>query len=370
MLTSNERISRILRRQRVDRIGLFEVFWAETAGRWAAQGHLANAAAVEDYFGLDLRRTSGCITPMPTLLSTAADILRGEQVVEETDTTKLVRDANGALLRWAKGSSGAPEHVDFLVKDRAGWERHIKPFLLDRSLREKRINWELYRKWRDHCRLNQLFLSCGVGGAFDLMTPMCGHEHLLVGMALDPQWVFEMTDVYVTLVIELLETLFAKEGLPDGLWVWDDLGFRDRPFMSPSMYRELIFPAHKRLFDFAHARKLPVILHSDGLTEPLVPHLIDAGLDCLQPLEVKAGMDLLKLKKAYGHRLAFIGGLDVRTLITNDLPTVLAELEKKIPGAMAGSGYVLQVDHSVPPQVKYETYRFFVEKGLELGTYK
>ena len=86
-----------------------------------------------------------------------------------------------------------------------------------------------------------------------------------------------------------------REGLPDGLWVWDDLGFKDRPFMSPGMYREIIFPAHKRLFDFAHARKLPVILHCDGFIEALLPHLVEAGIDCLQPIEIKAGMDLLRL---------------------------------------------------------------------------
>ncbi len=135
------------------------------------------------------------------------------------------------------------------------------------------------------------------------------------------------------------------------------------------MYKELLFPWHKRLFDFAHARDLPVILHADGLVESLVPHLIDAGLDCLQPIEVKAGMDLVKLKKAFGDRLAFIGGMDARELISNDLGRVRAELEKKLPDAMDGSGYILQVDHSVSHQVNYETYKYFVDRGLEIGTY-
>ena len=74
-------------------------------------------------------------------------------------------------------------------------------------------------------------------------------------------------------------------------------------------------------------------------------------------------MDLLKIKKDFGDRIALIGGMDVRTLLTNDLDVVRRELEAKVPGVMAGSGYVLQVDHSVPDQVNYETYRYFVEKG-------
>ena len=133
---------------------------------------------------------------------------------------------------------------------------------------------------------------------------------------------------------------------------------------------QLLYPAHKKLFDFAHSRNLPVVLHCDGYVEPLIPSLIEAGLDCLQPLEVKAGMDLLKLKKRFGDQLALIGGMDVRILETNDRQTVETELLKKLPQAMEGSGYVLQVDHSVSPLVDYETYTFFVERGLEIGTYR
>jgi uroporphyrinogen decarboxylase len=139
--------------------------------------------------------------------------------------------------------------------------------------------------------------------------------------------------------------------------------------MSPSMYREMIYPSHKRLFSFAHSHRLPVILHTDGLIESLIPQLIEAGVDCLQPLEIKAGMDLVKVKKAYGDRLALIGGMDARTLISNDLGRVKQELETKIPAAMAGSGYVLQVDHSVSHQVDYETYKYFVDEGLRIGRY-
>jgi uroporphyrinogen decarboxylase len=101
-----------------------------------------------------------------------------------------------------------------------------------------------------------------------------------------------------------------------------------------------------------------------------MPQLAAAGIDCLQPVEVKAGMDLLRLKRAFGERLTFIGGMDARVLVSNDLDLVRRELEDKVPGAMAGSGYVLQVDHSVSNQVNYETYTYFVEQGLKIGTYR
>jgi uroporphyrinogen decarboxylase len=361
---------RILRHEPVDRIGLFEVYWQETAREWAAQGHLPEPETASDHFGLDLRRTGGELTPMPwKAIDLIADVSAGETLIEETESAKLVRDGNGAVLRWWKNASGAPEHVDFAVKDRQGWEENIKPRLLDQNTYERRLSAERYGKLRSKCERDSRFMTCGVVGAFDLMSPMCGHENLLAGMALDGAWVHEMAMTYATVTIGLLEILFEREGLPDGLWVWDDLGFKGKPFMSPAMYREIIFPAHKRLFDFAHGRNLPVVLHCDGFVHALIPHLIEAGIDCLQPIEVKSGMDLLRLKRDFGQRISLIGGMDERVLETNDVAQVDAELDRTLPGVMAGSGYVLQTDHSVSNRVNYDTYRHFVERGLQIGTY-
>jgi len=370
-LTSKERFDRILKHQPVDRVGLFEVYWKETVQNWVAQGYFARPEMVSDHFGLDVRRTGGEITPGDyKIINLVANVDSADQIVEETETVKLIRDGNGALLRWNKNASGAPEHVDFTVKDRRGWEEHIRPALLDERTYERRINFSHYRDLRAKCARDNRFMACGIVGPFDQMSPMCGHEHLLMGMALDGEWVRQMADLYATVGIRLLEILFEREGLPDGLWVWDDLGFKNRPFMSPKMYREILYPAHKKLFDFAHGRHLPVILHCDGYVEALIPSLIEAGINCLQPLEAKAGMDLLKLKKRFGDQIALIGGMDERILETNDCRAVEAELLSKLPQAMAGSGYVLQVDHSVSPLVDYTTYKYFVERGLEIGTYR
>ena len=113
-----------------------------------------------------------------------------------------------------------------------------------------------------------------------------------------------------------------------------------------------------------------MIVHSCGMVEKLVPGLIEAGMDCLQVIEVKAGMDLLKLYKEYGERISFMGGIDVRVLYTNDRRQIDAELEAKIPIVMGNNGYALHSDHSIPNTVHYEIYRYFIERGLELGTYR
>ncbi|HUS47133.1 MAG TPA: uroporphyrinogen decarboxylase family protein [Phycisphaerae bacterium] len=361
-MTSRERIARILERQPVDRIGAHESFWPDTLRKWAQQGHVKEDESLHDHFGLDIRGA------WP--LNVVADMDATEEIVEETDETKLVRNGNGALLRWWKNKSGTPEHVDFLVQDRAGWDEHTRPHLLNGDWHRRRINFETYRDVRAKCRRENLFFCWNGVPPFECMHPVCGHEHMLIGMALDPDWVRDMCEVYTELTINLMEILFAAEGLPDGAFFFEDMGFKGKPFMSPAMYKEIVWPSHKRLFDYAHSKGLPVIVHSCGFVEPLVPGLIEAGMDCLQAMEVKAGMDLVELKKAYGDRIAFMGGLDIRTLVANDRAAIQAELDRKLPVAMAGGGYCLHSDHSVPDQVEYETYRFFLERGLEMGTYR
>lgn len=361
-LTSKERMQRILKRQPVDRVGLHETFWPETISKWKQEGHLKREEDVEDHFNTDIRQSWA--------FDVMADLDFGEKIVEETEETKLVRNGNGALLRWHKQHSATPEHVDFMVKDREKWESAIRPHLLNRDNYRRRIKFGEYRQKRSKSAGdNRFFVWSGIN-VFESMHPVCGHENMLVGMALDPDWVKDMCRVYSEMTIDLMEILFAEEGKPDGIWFYEDMGFKFKPFMSPAMYKEIVWPAHKRTFDFAHSLGLPVIIHSCGFVEPLVPGLIEAGMDCQQAMEVKAGMDVVRLKKLYGDKLSFIGGMDVRVMASNDPARVLEELEARLPEVMKGGGYCLCSDHSVPDTVDYKTYRYFAEKGLELGTYK
>ncbi len=358
-LTSRERISRILRRQPVDRIGVFEHFWGDTRKAWIESGDIQEDANLADLFGFDLA-ICGC-------LDLIADLDHEPVVVEEDDETSLVRDGNGALMRRHKLHASTPEHVDFTVKDRASWDEFVVPRL---TYDRRRINQEAYRNARQSAADSERFFCWAGAHVFELMKSIAGHEHMLVGMALDPEWVKGMADSYSRLIVELQETLFAEEGTPDGIWFYEDMGFKQHPFMSPDMYRELVQPAHARTFEFARSLGLPVIVHSCGFVEELVPGLMEAGMDCLQVMEVKAGMDCRRLKKIYGERLAFIGGIDVRKLYTNDLQQIEHEILERVPVMMEGSGYVLHSDHSIPNTVDYSSYRFFVEKGLEVGTYR
>lgn len=357
-MTGKERILNILNHKPVDRIGVFEHFWEDTHKAYEEEGKIKKGESFEDHFNLDMQECWA--------FNLTADLDFEPVTVEETEETILTLNGNGAYLRRHKLHDSTPEHVKYTVTDRESWEKY-KPSLT--KVDERRINFEAYRSAKEQARQkNRFFVWSGVN-VFESIHPICGHENMLMGMALDPDWIVDMAKTYSDLTISLQEILFSKEGKPDGIWYYEDMGFKDKPFMSSTMYKELIQPYHKKTIDFNHSMDLPVIMHSCGFVEPLLPHMIEAGIDCLQVIEIKAGMDLLRIHKNFADVLSLMGGIDVRTLYSNDKAIIDRELEAKIPVVKNGYGYVLHSDHSIPKTVAYEMLKYFFDKGLELGKY-
>ena len=357
-LCGRERILRQLNHQPVDRIGVSEEFWFYTIRHWEEQGKLPPGTNAVEHFHLDLDKCWA--------FNLRIDPEMKDKLVDEDAETQTFLDGNGATLRRYRSHDTTPEHIHFSIAERNDWEEKAKPFL---KPARNRIDFESYRRTRHACaEAGRFFLWSGVN-VFESMHPICGHENLLMGMGLDPEWIQEMALYYADLTIQLMEILFAEEGKPDGIWFYEDMGFKGRPFMSPEMYRELIMPAHRKTIDFAHSLGLPVVMHSCGFVEPLLPFMIEAGIDCLQAMEVKAGMDLLRIYRNFGEKIALMGGLDVRPVANNDLPGISRELESKIPIVKQHNGFILHTDHSIPESAEYESYRYFLETGLELGRY-
>ncbi len=356
-MTGKERFNNTLDLKPVDHSPCHEDLWPETYQQWQDAGLLTGDFV--EQFKLDLR--------MGGWPNNTVDLDFKPVVLEESEDTQLILDGNGAQLRRHKKHSTTPEHVNFSVTERPAWEEIAKPHLLKTDRR--RINVADYRKARAQADQNQEFFCWSGVGPFEQMHPLCGHEHMLVGMALDPDWVKDMVMTYVDMTIRHLEILFTEEGLPDGAFVYEDMGFKERPFMSPEMYEEIVEPGHKRLFDFFHGKGLKVIVHSCGFVEPLVPGLIRAGMNCLQAMEVKAGMHMPRLAKQFGKQIAFFGGVDARALISNDRTIIDAEMDRTIAPLMAmGCSYVIHSDHSIPPEVKFETLQYFFERGRRMTT--
>jgi uroporphyrinogen decarboxylase len=132
-------------------------------------------------------------------------------------------------------------------------------------------------------------------------------------------------------------------------------------------YRAHLKPIHARAADWAHAKGIPVHLHSCGNVAPLVEDFIDAGIDALNPLEVKAGMNPVALKQEYGDNLVLHGGINA--VLWDDTEWIEAEMRKTVPAMKASGGYIFSSDHSVPSSVSLENFRHIVELAKELGSY-
>jgi uroporphyrinogen decarboxylase len=157
--------------------------------------------------------------------------------------------------------------------------------------------------------------------------------------------------------------MFDAVGKPDGIWLYEDLGYKNGLFASPRTLAELIFPYYHELVEFFHGYGLPVVLHSCGSQVQALPLIVEAGFDGLNPMERKAkGNDPLSFAEEYGDSLTFIGGLDVRVLETNDKAVIQREVSQYIEGMKAhGARLIFASDHSVTPNVHYDSYRYALD---------
>jgi uroporphyrinogen decarboxylase len=103
---------------------------------------------------------------------------------------------------------------------------------------------------------------------------------------------------------------------------------------------------------------------------PLLPLFIEAGYDAINPMEVKAGMDLLAVKRDYGDVLALWGGIDIRVFDSDDPDAIEREIAFKVPVAMKGGGYIFASDHSIPPSASLDQYGKWLKCAYKYGTYK
>jgi len=350
-MTSRERVMTLLRRELPDRMGLFDHYWGETIpDYWIAQGFPADTNP-EDYFNYDLCFGGGWIDTTP---------LRGfSETVEETEECKLVKGGNGATMRYWKHKSGTPEHVDFDCITPQRWEETYKPLLTFDPGRVD-VNATRDNNAASHAKGKATFF----GGLFifELLRSTLGDVVMLESFALEPEWIHDFCRTYTDFYRQHLTYLFDEAGQPDAAFIYEDLGYSKGLFCSPTMLRELILPYYQELFAFFHDRGMPVILHSCGGITDAVPLMIEAGVDCLQPMEAKAGVDVVALARQYGDRLAFMGNIDVRVLEAGDHAAIEAEVAGKMDALKAlGAAYFFHTDHSVSPNVRLESYRYALE---------
>ena len=298
-LTERERMLRTYRRQEIDRIPMIDSAWRGTIERWKREGMPANVAW-EDYFGFDrVVRVNPDNSP------------RFERkILQKTDRYTRTTTKWGVTQKIFNELDSTPEMLEFYYDSSERWEEAKARM---KTYHEDRIPWQRlkdeYPKWQAEGRFTQLVVWFGFDVAHSRMT---GTENMLIGMYEEPDWVKDIFETYLTTSLDLCQKILDAGYKFDGIFWYDDMGYKGSPFFSPSAYRELLKPYHKRAVDWAHERGMVTELHSCGFIEPLLPDIVETGVEMLNPLEIKAGMDPFKLKALYGDKLAFRGGINAQ----------------------------------------------------------
>jgi uroporphyrinogen-III decarboxylase len=160
----------------------------------------------------------------------------------------------------------------------------------------------------------------------------------------------------------------AGAGLLDGFVIWGDVAYKKCTFMSPRYWREYFKPWVAGMAEAAHAAGLPVIYHGCGNVKAIFQDYIDIKIDAYNPLEVKAGMDAVELRRQYGHEIGFCGNSDMQVWEAGDRDAIRREVLRKL-NAAKGGGMIFQSDHSVSSAVSGRTYDYIVKLVREFGKY-
>jgi uroporphyrinogen decarboxylase len=352
-MTSHERFRRMFAHQNADRIPIIDSPWGATIERWQKEGMPKDVSFV-DYFGLDHVAQIGADNS-PRF---------EEKVLEENETYKIYTSKWGVTMKQWKHAASTPEFLDFTVVDPESWARAKTRMTPTRD----RINWAHLEKNYANWRRNGYWIEAGLWFGFDITHSwFVGTERLLMALAENPEWCIDMFRHELDMHLRLFDMIWDAGYRFDSIRWPDDMGYKQNQFFSVGMYREILKPIHQRAIEWAHARGVKAHLHSCGDINPLVPELIGLGLDALNPLEVKAGMDPVHLKKTYGEKLVLHGGINA--VLWDKPDQIRAEMERTVPVMKDNGGYIFSSDHSVPSSVSLEDFRGIVELAKKLGSY-
>ncbi|MCD6308111.1 MAG: hypothetical protein J7M24_03855, partial [Candidatus Latescibacteria bacterium] len=147
-----------------------------------------------------------------------------------------------------------------------------------------------------------------------------------------------------------------------------DVAYRNDMLFSPDYWRRHFKPGVRAIVDACHDRGIPVIYHGCGNIARIIDDFIEIGVDAYNPLEAKAGLDVVELRRQYGHRFGFCGNMDVTDWAHADMDRLREIVLTKL-NAAKGGGFIFQSDHSVPSNVSGERYDFVVRLVREYGVY-
>ncbi len=229
-------------------------------------------------------------------------------------------------------------------------------------------------------RARQLLEETGCAVVFTIGMPFIHYCQYLRGfsdwymdIAADPTLAGALMDRVLEVNLAIYDAALRELGdVVDVVALADDVGLQNGPMLSPETYRALIKPRHRRVFDLVHARcGAKLMYHSCGSVYDLLGDFVDMGVDAVNPVQVSAArMDTKTLKKEWGGKLAFWGGIDTqRVLPHGTVREVREEVRRRIDDLAPGGGYILAAVHNIQPDVPPQNIVAMLEECREYGRY-
>jgi uroporphyrinogen-III decarboxylase len=365
-----ERMNRALRHQEPDRVPVSDFFWGSFIERWRRELGLASDANPYQHYDLDWIVTVPNMDPW----------IRPFETISETAQEVVVKTGFGAVMH---------KHFEFPMPEMRSWET-------DTLEKLERVEFDEPRDRRRFFAAGDNQIA-GVGDGFQRNTPpwidtvkslrpdfpVYGSmievsECLtrLIGQANTLLWMGECPERMGAVIARLggfyLEMARAEieagAGLLDGFVIWGDVAYKKCTFMSPGYWRKHFKPWVAHMVQLAHDHGLPVIYHGCGNVKAIFPDYIELGIEAYNPLEAKAGMDVLELRRLYGRGIGFCGNSNIQIWEGGDRAAIRREVLRKL-NAAKGGGYIFQSDHSVSSAVSGFTYDYIIQLVRQYGQY-
>ena len=283
-----------------------------------------------------------------------------EKLLEETDQYKIWYDGLGRTMKLPKGIATLAMPLDFPVRTMDDWLK-VKPWY---QFSENRFS----DKWKDtvlDAQKDDKVISVVIPGGFDEPRQLLGEEELCVAYYEQPELIHDILSTIGETAFKVLERV-SKEVQVDLLFVHEDMAGKSGALAGPIQINEFIKPYYRKIWDMLKERGAQIFdQDSDGDMNSVIDSFLDAGVNCMHPMEPAANMDIVKIRKKYGTRLAFYGGID-KHIIRQTKEDIARELEYKIPDMIESGGCVLALDHRIPTGTTLENYKYYVDTVWEM----
>ncbi|MBN2296521.1 MAG: hypothetical protein JXM70_29100 [Pirellulales bacterium] len=344
-MKSRDRVHAALRRELTDRVPIFMWFHPGTRTLLAEKLEIPSNH-IDTVLGNDVRMTW------------VNNNYAMEGIVHEHDGQSHVDDWG---IRWVKdGPYNQISH--FPLADAS------KEELLAYEFPVERIEFLLSRMEPIVEQADEYFIGCDVSpNVFEMYWRLRGLEAAMCDMAGELELAGEMLGRCGDFAVRLSELACRRFPL-DWLWAGDDVASQRSMLFSPQTWRNLVKPHLARCFQVGRSHDLWMAYHCCGALRPIIPDLIEIGLDVLNPIQCNCpGMDALELKREFGADLSFMGGVDTQDLLPNGTAEeVRRETRRLIDGMTSdGGGYILAASHTIPPETPLENIlAMYAEAGI------